>query len=173
MTRRIFVISDTHFLHENIIKYASRPFSCADEADREMIMRWNGIVSDSDIVYHLGDVFMGDEKKADAILTQLNGRKRLIVGNHDNIRSPVIMKHFPKIMMWRNFKEYGFILSHVPVHPNELQYGRPYNVHGHIHEKVIDDHRYFNVSVEQIGYAPIPLDEIASQKPRFRKFFQN
>ena len=161
MKRRIFVISDTHFMHENIIRYCSRPFKDALEMDEHMISTWNACVTPQDIIYHLGDVYMGDEKRADALLSRLNGHKRLIVGNHDDIRSPVIMKHFKKIMMWRMFPDYRIVLTHVPIHPSGLEFKVKYNVHGHIHEKEVGDTRYFNASVERIGYAPIPLTDIA------------
>lgn len=43
-----FYISDTHFGHQNIIRYDNRPFSTADEMDEALIDRWNDVVSDED-----------------------------------------------------------------------------------------------------------------------------
>ena len=53
--KRIFIIADHHFHHENIIKYCNRPFKSAEEMNSYMIHKWNSVVSEKDIVYHLGD----------------------------------------------------------------------------------------------------------------------
>lgn len=156
MAREIYVISDTHFGHKNIIKYCGRPFSDAKEMDEALLHNWNSVVRDQDIVYHLGDVSMGN----DGILHSLRGRKRLVLGNHDNGKNQTLLTVFEKIMMWRHFKEFGVVLSHVPIHPGSLNEKIPRNVHGHIHDKTIDDNRYRNVSVEQINYTPINIEEL-------------
>ena len=80
----IFFTSDTHFGHENIIKYCNRPFSSAKEMDECLINNWNGVVSDSDTVYILGDFLKnGDCQIINDYLKRLNGEKYLILGNHD------------------------------------------------------------------------------------------
>ena len=53
----------------------------------------------------------------------------------------------------------GFLATHIPVHESQLmRFG--YNVHGHMHEKSLDDPRYLCVSVEHTDYKPIPLYEV-------------
>ena len=47
-----------------------------------MLARWNECVAADDIVYHLGDFALASHSR---YLPRLNGRKRLIVGNHDHI----------------------------------------------------------------------------------------
>jgi calcineurin-like phosphoesterase family protein len=62
----------------------------------------------------------------------------------------------------------GVILTHCPIHPSELEYRFPLNIHGHIHDKVvvldywtnIPDQRYICVSCERIDYTPKTLDEL-------------
>lgn len=157
MSREIFVISDTHFQHENIIKYCNRPFNSVEEMNDTMIKNWNSVVRDQDIVYHLGDVYMG---KRPEFLRNLKGRKRLILGNHDNGKDQLLGAVFEKILVWRMFPEFGLLLTHVPVHSSTLSEKCPINVHGHIHEKVPYSKQYVNVSVERINYTPLNIEEI-------------
>ena len=160
---RIWVISDTHFGHENIYKFVAadgrrvRPeFSNAIDADAEMVRRWNAVVRREDHIYHLGDVCM-DTARHLAIVGHLFGHKRLILGNHDKGKMTEYMAAgFQKILGSRWFD--GFILSHIPLHP--LSLGDRINVHGHTHEKPPYDERYRNVSVERIGYTPVLLDSL-------------
>lgn len=80
-----FFTSDTHFGHKNIIKYSNRPFRDFAHMDWEIVNRWNTLVGDTDVVYHLGDTALGDSTRWDEIFKSLNGYKVLIVGNHDRI----------------------------------------------------------------------------------------
>jgi calcineurin-like phosphoesterase family protein len=160
MNRNIWVISDTHFGHTNIIDYCNRPFESAREMDEKIVENWNATVGEKDIVYHLGDVYFGTEgQKA---LPKLNGRKRLILGNHDSGKDQVLLRTFQKIMVWRMFPEFGLLLTHVPVHEKTLaenpKRSKMINVHGHIHNQNAYSSNYFNVSVEQIEYTPINIE---------------
>lgn len=163
MTSNIFIVSDTHFGHENILNFTDnsgnkiRSFYDIHHMNELMVENWNKTVNDGDIVYHLGDVYFG---KGHEVLPRLKGRKRLIVGNHDNPKSEHILKHFQKVMVWRMFPEFNFVLSHVPLHHSTFEYKNLKNVHGHIHQNIIDDPRYINVCVEHTNYTPISIEEI-------------
>lgn len=162
---KIFVISDTHFNHSNILKFLGndgtpfRKFDSVNDMNECMIYNWNSVVSPEDKVYHLGDVYFGSQQEADSILSRLNGSKRLVLGNHDNGKDSVLQKHFKKITMWRLFKEYNMLLSHVPIHRDSFRKVE-YNVHGHIHEKNSYSKEYINVSVEKTNYTPINIEKI-------------
>ena len=119
-----------------------------------MIQNWNKTVSDRDIVYHLGDVFFGKGHRA---LPLLNGRKRLILGNHDNGKSKYLQDNFQKIAVWRMFPEFNCCLTHVPI--LIPQCGKfEWNIHGHIHNNLPPTDRHINVSVEITGYTPVDLE---------------
>lgn len=169
MARDIWVISDTHFGHRNIIDYCNRPFKDALTMSLAIRDNWNSVVKPDDIVYHLGDVYMGWNEQQDIgqFLGSLNGRKRLILGNHDEGKDVVLHKTFQKIMVWRMFPEFGLLLTHVPVHESALERYEQgkyayslVNVHGHIHEKPAPTDLHRNVSVEQINYRPINIEEL-------------
>lgn len=152
----IFVISDTHFGHANIIAHCARPFADVDEMDELMVSRWNDTVKPSDHVYHLGDVAM--KRALLPIVKRLNGHKRLVFGNHDIFDAKdYLAAGFQKLCGMRVLD--GVILTHVPIHPNSM--GRFVgNVHGHVHNNQALAHPYVNVSVEVIDYTPVALERI-------------
>lgn len=158
----IWLISDTHFGHAKIIDHCQRPFKSVEEMDETMIENWNNTVKPQDHVYHLGDVCFG-QATLHRVLRRLNGRKRLILGNHDN-QAPMkeYAKYFEKILCWRLFKPY--ILTHVPIHQDSFGKAQ-INIHGHIHEKPAFSPLYRNVSVERIDYSPIALEAFGAFKP--------
>lgn len=152
----VFLISDTHFGHANIIKYAERPFDSVEEMNEAMVENWNSVVKQGDKVYHLGDVTM-NSKSLD-ILSRLNGRKVLIKGNHDTQKLKFYTPHFYDIRGSHELD--NFILTHIPVALEQSARYPQGNIHGHLHEKNMDNHWYINVSVEQINYTPIAFDDI-------------
>ena len=163
MAKDIWVISDTHFQHYNMIhKFKTRPFDSIQEHDEKLIDNWNSVVKPGDKVYHLGDVTFGDKDRyISNIHNRLNGQKRLIVGNHDSVK--FLAPHFAEVMLWRMFTEWGLLLTHVPVHPSTLGEGRfdgkgMTNVHGHIHQNPSPPGPYKCVCVEQINYTPINIE---------------
>lgn len=154
-----FFISDTHFGHENILKFEPfyRPFDTIQEHDQALIDNWNKVVKKGDIVYHLGDVVFRKENMWK--LGYLNGDKRLVMGNHDCYKTEDYLTWFTKLygcLQWQGF----CILTHIPVNEAQLENRFKYNIHGHLHSKKIDDNRYINVSVEQINLTPISWEEL-------------
>ena len=83
----IYFISDTHFFHNNVIKFDRRPFDNMDEMLEKMLEKWNNKVSDDDTVYVLGDYAWKLGKDNIEWLKQLKGCKHLIRGNHDKIKN--------------------------------------------------------------------------------------
>lgn len=151
-----------------------------------IIERWNAVVSPGDIVFHLGDFAFG--KRWIAIAERLNGKKRLVMGNHDNYPVTEYLPYFDKV--YGVLFYHRCVLSHVPVHINGLGSRWLLNIHGHLHSKRVqcpimglheihsnvhdrpilvrrpfdnefeDDLNYFNVSCEQNNLTPINYDVI-------------
>ena len=96
----VFFIADTHFGHKNIINFEAikpfRPFTSIEEHDAELIRRWNSVVGPKDIVWHLGDFCFGERNLE--IAAQLNGDKRLVMGNHDMYATEKYLRHFTKVI---------------------------------------------------------------------------
>jgi calcineurin-like phosphoesterase family protein len=163
-------IADLHLSHQNMAK--RRGFSTIEEHDEHIIAKWNSVVNKRDVTYILGDVTM--EKSAPyPLLDRLNGIKHIVLGNHDR-RQDVkkLFQHAESVGGMINYK--GVFLTHCPIHPDELTYGIPKNIHGHIHNKVVlkplpndptgygyePDERYFCVSCEQVDYTPKSLEDL-------------
>lgn len=162
----VWFISDTHFFHGNMMKFLRedgtpvRSFDSVEEMNDIIAFRWNTLISPNDKVYHLGDVtFKYGEPFAD-LMRQLNGKKRLILGNHDRIKGTNLINFFERVELWRPFGAEGFFASHVPINPENFPGKTFFQVHGHIHEKTLNDPRYMNVSVESIDYTPVSMDQI-------------
>lgn len=169
----VYLISDTHFGHKNIIKYCNRPFETIQEMDEEIIKRWNLVVTSAeDIVYHLGDFGWGNKEEITRLRSRLNGRIYLVKGNHDYhgvhwyydcgfervYDCPIVVQDF-------------YILTHAPIEPIDMT-SRYANIHGHVHE----DPRFskptarsFNVSCENINYTPIDINLIIEKMKKVEK----
>ena len=79
----IYLTSDSHFSHKNIIKYCDRPFTYIEEMNETIINNWNSVVKPNNIVFHLGDFAFGTIAQWEEIRSRLNGHIHLILGNHD------------------------------------------------------------------------------------------
>lgn len=157
----IFFTSDTHFGHKNIIEYCNRPFANVDEMNEELIRRWNEKVSPDDIVYHLGDFAFMPKSRIAEIVSRLNGKIVLIMGNHD---PKGIRKFFHE---WH--KDY---LLHVKVHESDSVFLSHYPASntgrialcGHVHNswKVagFPGTSNINVGVDVWDYYPVSIEEI-------------
>lgn len=159
----VFVISDTHWHHKNIIEYSNRPFSSLEEMDEVMVQNWNKVVKPQDKVYHLGDVYMPKkQEKSDWLFSRLNGTKVLILGNHDVGKDQVLLKWFKRIYAYRFLPDFRVTLSHVPIHVDSIQRRTLLNIHGHTHEKGSPEGPYRSACVELINYTPIAIEELTS-----------
>ena len=157
---KVFIISDTHFGHASIIKYCNRPFSSVEEMDETMIKRWNETVSNNDIIIHLGDVGLSNKEYITNIIKRLNGKKILIMGNHDNWSEQAYrdmgfhtVSRFP--IIYDNF----YMMSHAPLQLSETTCY--FNCYGHVHNdnKFVDNATSRCYSVERTGYRPVLLFE--------------
>lgn len=75
--------ADLHLGHARIAGLAGRPYGDVDAMNRDLIARWNGLVSPDDEVWVLGDVAMGRIEESLALVRSLVGQKILVPGNHD------------------------------------------------------------------------------------------
>lgn len=167
---RVFFIGDLHFGHKNITQL--RPeFKSIHDHDEFIISTWNDKVKKNDLVFVLGDVAF--TKEGLEKVKELQGRKILLLGNHDEEDIHRYLVFFETVKGLYPYKdETGrYWLSHAPIHVQELR-GRT-NIHGHSHTKYVTkatsdnedwevDDRYYNASCEIVNYEPKTTKELNS-----------
>jgi len=163
-----FFTADSHFGHAGIIGMCVRPYFDIEEHDRGLIDNWNAVVAPGDEVWHLGDfAYRCPPQRTRAIFDQLNGVKRLIVGNHDfkgpTLQLPwasidqltetvvdgqvIVMCHY-SLRVWRNMRRGSLMLF------------------GHSHGNLPGNRQSMDVGVDCTGYAPVTLPQIRSMLDR-------
>lgn len=165
---RIFFTSDLHLGHANVIRFQNRPFADVEEMNKTLICNYNSVVQKEDTVYILGDLaYRISADEANTLISRLNGRKYLILGNHDRQYDESL---FEEITHYKEIHELGqqFILMHYPIMDwNRMRYGS-IHLHGHIHsvgdeynfENLINGIRRYDVGVDANNYYPVPIQKI-------------
>lgn len=129
-------IADMHFDHADIIPYDNRPFDSAEEMNAAMIVRWNSVAGPDDLTWILGDFCAGNAERWAGILGQLNGRKALILGNHDSREAAETLRDcFEDIAEYREITDGDrhVVLCHYPLMAFRDQYFGWYHLYGHVH----------------------------------------
>lgn len=164
-----------HLGHDNLVKNL-RGFKDSWEHDDYLIKQWNSVVHKKDLVYILGDITM-ETPEHYYKLDLLNGRKKVILGNHDMGKDiPELLKYVETVEGMVHYK--SFWLTHCPVHPQELTFVKG-NIHAHIHNMTIPytevevnywDKKdtiksesglgYYNVDAGLIDFKPKTIEEL-------------
>lgn len=109
--------ADWHLGHYNSIKFDNRPFQDLDEMHRALIKGYNSQVPENGICYFLGDVATHSSELTKSILSQLNGTKVIIVGNHDKNANALYQMGFDVVLNSATLYISGerVTLSHCPL----------------------------------------------------------
>jgi calcineurin-like phosphoesterase family protein len=178
----LFITSDTHFGHANIIKYTGRPFKDVYHMDTELIRRWNERVAPEDTVIHLGDFCFknspggkegeGTVNPARHYTDQLNGKIIPIKGNHDKNNS--FNTHITGLEI--SFGKYLFWATH---RPDDCDFAYKINLVGHVHDKWqyrtywntsnMKNILLINVGVDQHNFYPLKMTQVLQLIARIKR----
>jgi len=178
---RIWVTADHHFGHDNIRKYANRPFDSVEEMDNELVSRWNEVVHGYDVVFHLGDFTLSNREAAVDYFRQLNGLIIIphIDWHHDgrwleerddcvykiNTKSRAVKFTDPEFVIKISDRLIGrfplsFHCSHYPLAEwDRKHYGYPH-LHGHSHGAHEDGVNCIDVGVDCSDFYPVNLQRL-------------
>ena len=192
---KTFFWSDPHFGHRNIIKYCNRPWNSGKDPDGETIVtdddvrrmddalvsNFNASVGPDDLTWCLGDFALGDRSKIPELVSRLNGKINLVLGNHDWFRPHKdkysgVIDFFYKAGFYRVYDKPVIIndfvvLSHAPM-PFIGKNSPMFSVFGHVHDSsnyATWTARSCCVCVERHGYAPVSMDTIMRKTRELRK----
>ena len=185
----LWFTSDTHFGHSNVISFCNRPFRDVAEMNETIIRRWNETVPEEGIIFHLGDFCHGGSSEWNNLTHRLNGRKFLILGNHDmkyyrqgflgmfeyvsqqmTIRvggQTIILNHNPFLAYGGSYRDVWQLFGHVHSGPNSntgldyprLQYLFP---------------RQYDVGVDNNDFRPVSFCEIKAKiEDQVRRYKEN
>ncbi|VVB59331.1 Calcineurin-like phosphoesterase superfamily domain protein [uncultured archaeon] len=162
--RNIFLISDTHFGHTNIIEYCKRPFKSTSEMNRKIIKNWNETIRKKDIVLFLGDMRFGrGSPSTDYWLKKLNGRIYFLKGSHEHDTKSRMTDYYNKLIVKYHGKR--FLLVHDPADiPSDWN---GWTICGHHHNNQPEEFplvngktKLINVSVELLNYTPLNINKL-------------
>lgn len=169
---RIWVWSDLHLGHANIIKYSQRPMYSVDQMDSHLLDAAQ-IVPNDDFLLFGGDLALSEESAIRDWLELCPGRKLLILGNHDKglvgnlwnelgfeAASPCLAHTLasPQTCPVSSLPVSRLWWTHYPLCGADLPPG-VVNIHGHIHNSWLPG-PLINLSVEKQGYAPRRLSDV-------------
>lgn len=167
-----FLTADTHFGHANIIHHCRRPFTSAAEMAERLIANWNAVVNPKDTVWHLGDFAMKlSDRETAEIFHELNGRKHLIIGNHDLDRKGRLLQATARLP-WESvpahqaeIKHDGhrIVLSHYAGLVWHGMHRGSFQAFGHSHGGLPGLPGSIDVGVDVQNFAPMPAEEFVRQ----------
>lgn len=182
----VYVISDTHFGHDNLITYCDRPFQNAGEMDAQIINQWNSTVDPRDTVLFGGDLAISSPQDAITYQQQLNGKFTLLTGNHDEFdkwRTPFPVMESQYFTYSHYGDEYEFYYSHWPAQyqarttrdDNRVQpdyaalpsWFEGWNLHGHVHNNDLEKFPFVNhtqktvnVGADLLQFTPLDMNSL-------------
>jgi calcineurin-like phosphoesterase family protein len=138
---KTWVTSDTHWGHQNIMKFC--PVSRArfrnevDYMNEAMVREWNDLIEPTDLVYILGDVAFLPAQKAAEYMNRCNGTKILVEGNHDRktLNDPTFRKCFKEVHKYLDINYNGtkVVMFHYPIAEWDQMHRGAVHFHGHLH----------------------------------------
>ena len=169
----IFLTSDTHFAHQPMFLWEPRGFQGVEEMNEAIIERWNKVIKPDDIVYHLGDIMLSNNKVGLECMKRLNGQIFLIFGNHDtDNRKNLLFQECEHLYGgWYayliKYGKFSIYLSHYPTltanYDDKHFSQHVINMHGHTHQQKnwlqSDNPFMYHVGMDSHNCTPVHIDE--------------
>ena len=196
--QRLFLTSDLHFGHRNVIRFCDRPYEDEKDMTGALISNWNDTVRQNDFVFSLGDFsWWTGRHEVKKLVSRLHGKKFFIPGNHckEGMYELVDDNEFHECSdivhlyvrgtegdpRFAECKTYELVLCHYPLttwshadHPN------CYHFFGHIHSRAgqpmtefgkplaLNFGKCLDVGCDRHGYTPVDVFEAIKQAQEYK-----
>ena len=162
----IWFWGDPHLGHINVLKLSNRPFGDITHHNDTLIDNYNRLIKTDDICYIMGDISFNQSLKSyEQIFNRLNGKKWVIVGNHDSKKTLEICQKKGLILGWSenkiiDYKGKRIFLAHFPFREWTGFYRGYYHLYAHTHGNLEDYKQSTDVGVDCWDYEPVSIDEV-------------
>lgn len=165
--RKVWMWSDLHFWHKNIIEFSERPYDDLEQMHEHLLLNHNELVGPDDIVIWGGDVGFKGTTILNEMLAEYNGYKILIVGNHDFNGKKLRKLAFDETHLVYAIEVPDQGVSMLFTHYPMYNIPKPWvNIHGHLHafpNPVSNHPRHLNINCEIQGYKPVALEQVVQR----------
>ena len=165
---KVWICSDLHLGDKGILRYERTEFETPEEHNDFVIKSINRQLNKEDTFVCLGDLGQYWEDSISKIKSC--EKKILIMGNHDKESKGKYRKYFDEVYDGPLFVNKYTVLSHEPIPVSD----HFLNIHGHLHNSLLDDDHHLNVSIAMAQYKLFPLDdsfEMTAKYPRIKAKF--
>ncbi|MBM1170084.1 metallophosphoesterase family protein [Microvirga arabica] len=160
--------ADTHIGHAGILSphmhcQRGAHFRTIQEHDEALVANWNAVVGEDDEVWHLGDfAYKTSYEHARSVFNRLNGRKRLVRGNHEKLGVR---------LGWESQHDFAevavdgrhLVLFHYGMRVWPRQRRGALHLYGHSHGALPGCRQSLDVGVDAWGFRPVGLAEILAR----------
>ncbi len=161
---KVMFTADTHFGHDNIIRFCDRPFKDANHMDEELVKNWNERVRPDQIVFHLGDFSFKNRSNIPHLLDRLNGEVILLQGNHDK---PKDLKYFKEVHDLAEvvIEDQRIIMCHYAMQVWNHSSRGSWCIHGHSHGTLTPNwsRKITDIGVDSWGYKPVSFSQLQTE----------
>lgn len=172
MTNNIWITSDTHFGHKNIVRGIStwksgfRDFNSQEEHDETIINNINDLVKEDDVLYHLGDFAFGVKAENVPKYRSKIRCKNIIIltGNHDDFS--LNRRYFTFATDYYEIKLFGkyIVMFHYPIWSWNGQGKGSIHLHGHQHKNGnINNGRIKDLDIGGNNFKPYNLEDLVKE----------
>lgn len=170
--------SDLHFNHASIIKYCPKRGNSVDEMNETIIRNFNSVVSPEDETIFVGDIAMGIVANAIPLIRCLNGKKVLVLGNHDKTLKKLLrlqensdifihVSHQYELTVKVDEIKTQIVFSHFPYSEWAGNDRGTIHLHGHLHregdERFITPYRQMDVGIDGGNMFPYDIDNLVRE----------
>jgi len=168
--KKLWLTSDEHYGHKNILRYQGRPFTTVDEMNQTLIAQHNQVVGDDGHVIHIGDFSFGKKENFLETVLQLKGTHYFMDGSHDrSLREyfedeELSERHQEKIILLPKLFEFTFggrkvVLCHYALRTWWASHYDSVHFYGHSHGKIEPGIRCRDIGVDTTNFYPIQIEE--------------